>query len=434
MPLNGLTVVVTRPAEQAAELASLITGLGGIPRIVPTVEIGLAKNLNQVTKFLRSTVRNEVDVVIFMSQNGVVHLLDAARRVKLADQLVHALERSTVVAIGPKTAQRLREHGIRVDVVPSHHSSVGIAKEISKIGLEGKVVGIPRTDKPSDYLRKQLDGFCKKVLEVPIYETKPPSNRAKVVKLIEDLSRGEVDIITFTSSATAENLFKTASEQGTQSSLRDCLNKRVTVAAIGCVTQRTLERLGVKADVVPNEFTIDAMMKAIEAYVENNASIEKKHSVSVHLDDDDRKIIHALQNKFPLVSRPWAKLALRIGLSEEEMLIRLQRLTEQGVIRKIGPTIDAKKIGLTSSTLVALRLTKVQVEKAAQIINEYPEISHNYEREHDYNLWFTITARSRKEVDSILRNIMERIKIEEENVMELPSIASYKIDARFHLR
>ena len=108
-------------------------------------------------------------------------------------------------------------------------------------------------------------------------------------------------------------------------------------------------------------------------------------------------------------------------------------MNEQGVTRKIGPIIDASKIGLTAATLVAMKVPKNKVDDVACVINEYDSVSHNYEREHEYNVWFTITASSNNELTTILKEIHQKAGITPDNVLNLPTKQRFKINVRFQL-
>ncbi len=126
---------------------------------------------------------------------------------------------------------------------------------------------MPRTNKPSDYLRKELKKICYNVLEFPIYISALPRERSEVFRLIEDIISGDVDIITFTSSATARNLFQMADEFELFPNLREALNQRMIVVAIGPVTEKTLTESGIKVNVRPNKFTTEAMIDALQEYL-----------------------------------------------------------------------------------------------------------------------------------------------------------------------
>ena len=122
----------------------------------------------------------------------------------------------------------------------------------------------------------------------------------------------------------------------------------------------------------------------------------------------DAQLINLLQHEFPLVKEPYKELAKRLNTPEAEILSRIRNLKADGVIREIGAIFNSKMIGLTS-TLVALKIPEDTVDDAAQIINSYVGVTHNYEREGDYNIWFTLAATSEEGLASTLEEIKEKI-------------------------
>jgi len=151
------------------------------------------------------------------------------------------------------------------------------------------------------------------------------------------------------------------------------------------------------------------------------------------LDEIDRKIVQILQDDFPMVERPWKEVGNKLNLTEDNVITRLKRLNELGVTRKIGSIVDGSKVGLTAATLVALKVPKNKVADVAYIINEYGNISHNYEREHEYNVWFTITASNNNELTTILEEIKQKTAINPSRVLNLPTKQRFKINVRFQL-
>jgi DNA-binding Lrp family transcriptional regulator len=152
-----------------------------------------------------------------------------------------------------------------------------------------------------------------------------------------------------------------------------------------------------------------------------------------YLDETDRKIIQILQDNFPLVERPWKEVGDKLNLTEDNVINRLKRLNELGVSRKIGSIVDSSKIGLTAATLVAMKVPKNKVADVATAINEYGSVSHNYEREHEYNVWFTITASNNNELTSILREITKKTGIAQSDILNLPTKQRFKINVSFQL-
>jgi len=147
----------------------------------------------------------------------------------------------------------------------------------------------------------------------------------------------------------------------------------------------------------------------------------------------DRKLLEKAQDEFPLTIRPWASMAQELGISEKEVMERLDVLVERGVIRKIGPSLDPKRVGLRASTLIAMKVPENRIENVANMVSKYQEVSHCYQREHDYNLWFTIAAHNQIELEKTLEEIRLGANIPESNVLNLPSTRVFKIDVRFQL-
>ena len=144
------------------------------------------------------------------------------------------------------------------------------------------------------------------------------------------------------------------------------------------------------------------------------------------LDDIDRQLINMVQLDFPLDSRPFRTLGEQIGVSEEEVISHLKKLTELGAIRRIGPIIDTRKIG-GASTLIAMRVPEHKINEVAMQINSFDEVSHNYLRPGTYNLWFTVSARSKSQ----LLEIFSEIKKMGYPFLDLPVERMFKIGVMF---
>jgi siroheme decarboxylase len=149
------------------------------------------------------------------------------------------------------------------------------------------------------------------------------------------------------------------------------------------------------------------------------------------LDRIDLAILDALQDNIPLEARPYAAIATRIGIAETEILKRLKRLHEAGIIRGISPVLESRHMGLCAATLVALHVPEEKIPATAAIISSYPEVSHNFRREHYYSLWFTIAARNEVRLGEILTEILERTGISGEDALNLPTVRKLKINVRF---
>lgn len=148
------------------------------------------------------------------------------------------------------------------------------------------------------------------------------------------------------------------------------------------------------------------------------------------LDELDKKLIDYLQNDFPLVLKPFKALAVRLGISEEEVLFRVYRLKSIGIIKRIGPIYNPDKFGFRR-TLVAMSVPKNRLTRAVNLVNSFKEVTHNYlRRDPEFNLWFTLICPNQKRIDSILKVIKERTGIEK--MISLPTRKTIKIKAIFN--
>ena len=148
------------------------------------------------------------------------------------------------------------------------------------------------------------------------------------------------------------------------------------------------------------------------------------------MDALDRRIIQELQENFPLEVNPYAIIAENIGIDIDTLWQRIQALLDSGIIRRIGFSIDSKKVGY-SSTLVAIRVSEPQVKKACELISSYPQITHSYLRDNAFNIWFTVIAKDQQEISGILDGIQLKLGLKNDDIMDLPVEKLFKLDARF---
>ncbi|RUM89356.1 MAG: Lrp/AsnC family transcriptional regulator [Thermodesulfatator sp.] len=109
------------------------------------------------------------------------------------------------------------------------------------------------------------------------------------------------------------------------------------------------------------------------------------------MDDKDRKLLNLVQKEFPVVERPFQVLAQKLGVREEEVLLRLERLSRKGILRQIGGIFNPQALGYRT-TLAALEVPEYRLSRAVEVINSHPGVSHNYLRDHRLNLWFTLAV------------------------------------------
>ncbi|MFA1611401.1 siroheme decarboxylase subunit beta [Halobellus rubicundus] len=144
------------------------------------------------------------------------------------------------------------------------------------------------------------------------------------------------------------------------------------------------------------------------------------------LDAVDAALIDDYQSGFPVVERPFRAVAADLGIDEAEALERVRRLRERGIFRRFGAVLNPPVIG--SSTLAAVAAPADRFDEVAEVINGYRQVNHNYRRDHTWNMWFVVTAASRRKRDAILAEIEDRTGCP---VLNLPMLTDYYIDLEF---
>ncbi len=143
----------------------------------------------------------------------------------------------------------------------------------------------------------------------------------------------------------------------------------------------------------------------------------------------ERHLLNDFQRDMSLSATPYADIAEQLGVDEEEVLQSIKSLQERGVISRVGPVFRPNKIGV--STLAAMAVPAEDLECVAYIVSAFPEVNHNYERDHEYNLWFVVTASSAEHLDIVLYEIEQHA---EYPLMSLPMLDDYFIDLGFKLK
>jgi DNA-binding Lrp family transcriptional regulator len=148
-------------------------------------------------------------------------------------------------------------------------------------------------------------------------------------------------------------------------------------------------------------------------------------------DSTDLHILDALQDDIPLVPRPFAAIARRLGIPEQILLERLKRLQDEGIVRGISPILESRQMGLAAATLIAFHVSEERIHEIAAIISSYPEVSHNFRRDHYYTLWFTLSGKNEEDMRHVLAEILSRTGITDKDVLNLPTVKKLKVDVRF---
>lgn len=248
LPLAGRSVLVTRPAEQATEMADQIRQLGGQPIVAPAIEVSPPDSFESLDAAIAS-LANQTDLV-FCSANGVRHFF---ARLKQLGRDGRALAGVRVAVIGERTASTLEQHGILADLCPGDFRSRSLADAFLEddVPIETRSILIVRANRGSDELHRRLSAAGAKTREVVAYQNRDVVEPSEAVG--RALSSGSIDWITVTSSATAANLHRLYGDALSQARL----------AAISPITAQVLQDHGLAVDVVAEPYTITSMLQQI---------------------------------------------------------------------------------------------------------------------------------------------------------------------------
>ena len=244
-PLFGKKVLVTRSRDQASELSELLRQYGAEPIEFPVIKISPPESFEELDAALERI--EEYDWLLFTSANGVRAVMD---RVHELGRDVRWLKGPKIGAIGPKTAEALQRLGVRVDFMPKEFVAEAVVREFPG-NPEGKRILIPRAKEAREVIPEKLRELGAQVDVVTSYITE--SDSSDLSDMSDRIQSGEIDIITFASSSTvrmfAERIPKAP--------------EGVLIACIGPITAETAESLGLKVDVVAEEYTIEGLLKAL---------------------------------------------------------------------------------------------------------------------------------------------------------------------------
>jgi uroporphyrinogen III methyltransferase/synthase len=251
-PLFGRRIVVTRARAQASELSRKLEDLGAEVLEFPTIEIKPPDDFAPLDKAIHEL--EDYNWLIFTSVNGVEAFLDRLGHHGLDVRFIP--KETKIAAIGPATARRIEEAGLRVDVVPQEYRAEALLEEISSDSLVGKRFLIPRAKVAREVLPEKLREAGAEVVVPPAYESAPSGEGRDA--LAGRFEAGEVDCVTFTASSTVENFVRAFGEEDSVRLLGD-----TRVACIGPITAETARGYGIRVDAEAGEYTIPGLVETV---------------------------------------------------------------------------------------------------------------------------------------------------------------------------
>ncbi|MBI3327470.1 MAG: hydroxymethylbilane synthase [Nitrospinae bacterium] len=265
-PLAGRKILITRPREQASRFSALLREYGAEPIEIPTIQIDPPSSWEPLDRAIAAI--HTYDWLVFTSVNGVQALFMRLEHLGRARAELQGLK---LCAIGPETAQHLRARGLHVEVVPSEYRAEAVVEALSAFPLQGKRMLIPRAAVAREVLPRALAAQGAHVEVVEVYRTGLPTAQgaADVRQLLE---QRQIAAVTFTSSSTVENF---AVLMGGVA-LPDLL-QGVVVACIGPITAETARSYGLTPEILPEEYTIPALARAIGEYFREEGIKGSRH-------------------------------------------------------------------------------------------------------------------------------------------------------------
>lgn len=273
-------------SRRASELADIVRKFGGIPYIAPTIGIKNNSELNSECNHFIETISNEsMDFFIFMTGVGVFNLFQNLQKLHKLNTVVEKLQDTIVIARSNKPKMELRKFGIKTNFVPNINTIDGILNLLKRFDVKNKNIGILWHGDSSSSFKKKLTSLGANVFDFSSYSYSArleqtnasmleemgydyvAPDEEKIKMLIEDIMKGTVDSITFTSPPAVKEFFEFAKRNNKINLLKDKLNSQVLVVSVGPSTSKMLARFYVLADIMPTTYRMGPMIKELADYI-----------------------------------------------------------------------------------------------------------------------------------------------------------------------
>ena len=261
-----------------SEMAGLIERHGGVPYPAPVLQEVYLKDSPEVQQLVLDTCAGRVDAVTLLTGVGTQALVSTAAAMGREEEFIHALDQLTVIARSPKPARVLRRHKIHIDVMPPEpYTTADLVNSLQEWDLSGKVVALQHYGGPNRPLVAHLQDKGAEVREVTLYTWGLPEDEAPVLSMIDDISRGAIDAVAFTSQPQVGNLLTIAAKADKEETLRRSLGASgraedgepkagAVVASVGPVCSRRLREAGLPVDVEPDHPHMGNLVLALADY------------------------------------------------------------------------------------------------------------------------------------------------------------------------
>ena len=275
--LDGRTIAFVE-ARMTSEMAGLIERHGGVPYPAPVLQEVYLKDSPEVQQLVLDVCAGRIDAVTLLTGVGTQALVSTAAGMGREEEFIHALDQLTVIARSPKPARVLRRHKIHIDVMPPEpYTTADLVSSLREWDLSNKMVALQHYGGPNRPLVAHLQEKGAQVREVTLYTWGLPEDEAPVLSMIDDISRGRVDAIAFTSQPQVGNLLTIAAKADKEETLRRSLGASVrhgdgasksgtVVASVGPVCTRRLREASIPVDVEPDHPHMGNLVLALADY------------------------------------------------------------------------------------------------------------------------------------------------------------------------
>ena len=260
-------VIAFVEARMSGQLGSLITRHGGIPYPAPVLQEVYLKNSPDVQKLVSDMCSGYIDAIVLQTGVGTTALIETAESMGLKEAFLHALDDSTVISRSPKPASVLRKYKIHIDIMPPEpYTSSDLIVAINDLSFPGKRVAIQQYGAPNSLLSQNLSDLGADVTEVALYSWGLPEDETPVMNMINDIDKGDISAIAFTSQPQVPNLLEIAERNHQKESLLKNLCGPLVVGSVGPVCSKRLEGYGIKVDVEPEHPHMGSLVVALSEH------------------------------------------------------------------------------------------------------------------------------------------------------------------------
>lgn len=253
-PLFGKTVLVTRALDQAGTFADQLERTGAETIVMPLIKTVKPPSYAEIDRAIKKL--STYDWAVFTSVNGVKYFFERLSALGLDARELKGVK---LCVVGPRTAQAIEELGLKIDLIPKEFKAEGVLTALGTKNIKGKRFLMPRALDARELLPIEIKRLGGKIDVCPVYKTISPKKEA--TEAIEKLREGSIDVVTFTSSSTVTNFLKMFGKAAGVKILNSLI-----VACIGPIAAKTATDAGIKVAIVPGDYTIPALIEAIEGY------------------------------------------------------------------------------------------------------------------------------------------------------------------------